>query len=793
MRFVFEDEGQKKTYELHQGEVKIGRDPSCEIATTNRSVSRKHVVCTIKGTTIIVKDENSGNGMFVNDVRMPEAVLRNGDVLRAGKFALTFQGEDDDRTIVGAGGTDQEGTMVDGGVAAAPPPPRRAASPAQMEAAGHKTAPLDDLAADLAKMAAAPPPPKKPKSGPAEPAPPGKLKVVKGMAASVRDLKGRTGLGTQDDNAVVLSGDGISRNHAEIFARDGKWVVKDLASKNGVYVNGKKVEEQVLADGDSIQIGSVTMAFVGPAASGGGGAAAAASAPVAAGAAPAKAASAPGGKSKKKLIIAVAAVFILGAVGLMMMPNPDDKKGGTGGGTGEDPKAAADAAFAKKASAAWEEVLNAVDANQLDGASLALSGVEKLYSKGNKDTAEIRAWGKIIKMYDDAGPKCKNLNGQQWDEFKRLFDDAVKKGEYEAEYATSCAKWATDERAQWEFVSKAQDSRSSKKWKDAVDAYNKVAKDDFCYGELAQKELKATMEEWKKGYLEQLNQYEANSEYQKAVDTYAQMKADLPDTKGDKKLFDRYLVWQGNVDASNHVNAARTLVNQQKYEDAIKELDMAHTSEEKLTGEINRLRAIAESGGKSTQAGALYKAGKADEALALLGDVAEGSPLAPVKAKIAKVFQAYKDATAAEQRKDYETASRWWTEIISNEEDKDNFFRQIADQKAGFKPDEKATELVRQAAEKMGAEDYAGARTLVEEALSIKASHEGAQKLATSIVKAAANKFNMLNAKWKSMDPKDALKQAEGIKGMLRATDTTEWGRVNGLLETIRKAIEGGK
>lgn len=782
MRFIFEDEGQKKTYELHQGEVKIGRDPSCEIATTNRSVSRKHVVCTIKGTVVLVKDENSGNGMFVNDVRMPEAVLKNGDVLRAGKFALTFQGEDDDRTIVGSSGTDQEGTMVDGGIAAAPPPPRRQASPAQVEAAGHKTAPIDMVAAE---MAAAPPPPKKPKSAPAEPPPPGKLKIVKGMPASVRDLRGKTGLGTQDDNAVVLSGDGISRNHAEIVVRDGKWVIKDLASKNGIYVNGKKVEEHALADGDAIQIGSVTMAFVGPGAP----AATPASAPVAAGAAPAKAASPPGGKSKKKLLIAVAAVVGLVLIAAVMMPSPPDKKGGGGG---VDPKAAADKAFADKATAAWEEVYNAVDGNQFDGARTALSAVEKLYSRNGKDTAEIRAWDKIVKMYDDAGPKCKNLSGQQWDEFKALFDEAAKKGEYLADYAIDSAKWAAGERTVWEFVSKAQDARSSKKWKEAVEAYKQVKPKDLCYGELAQKDMKATMEEWKQSYMTQLNQYEASSDYQKAVDTYAQMKADLPDTKGDKKLFDRFSGWQQNVDASNHVKAAQALVDQQKYDDAIKELDMAHTSEEKLTGEINRLRTIAESGGKVTQAGALYKAGKADEALALLGDVPEGSPLAPVKAKIAKVFQAYKDGMAAKQRKDYETANRWWTEIISNEDDKDNFFRHVAEDNVGYKPDEQATELVRQAAEKMGAEDYAGARSLVEEALSIRATHEGALKLAASIVKTAGNKYNFLYSKWKDMDPKDALKQAEGIKGMLRATDTTEWGRVNNLIETIKKAIEGG-
>ena len=53
-----------------------------------------------------------------------------------------------------------------------------------------------------------------------------------------------------------LSADGVSRNHAKIFEKDGKWFLEDLGSMNGTYRLGQKVEGAVeLAVRDMLQFG----------------------------------------------------------------------------------------------------------------------------------------------------------------------------------------------------------------------------------------------------------------------------------------------------------------------------------------------------------------------------------------------------------------------------------------------------------------------------------------------------------------------------------------------------------
>lgn len=54
----------------------------------------------------------------------------------------------------------------------------------------------------------------------------------------------------------------VSRRHAELVPLpDGRWLLKDLGSRNGTSVNGQLVSERVLGDGDQISIGEMTLRF----------------------------------------------------------------------------------------------------------------------------------------------------------------------------------------------------------------------------------------------------------------------------------------------------------------------------------------------------------------------------------------------------------------------------------------------------------------------------------------------------------------------------------------------------
>jgi transcriptional regulator with PAS, ATPase and Fis domain len=68
-------------------------------------------------------------------------------------------------------------------------------------------------------------------------------------------LDGRTVVGRDQTCQAVLSGNEVSRRHAE-FRVDGPLVaVRDLESRNGVYVNGVRISDQPLATGDVVRCG----------------------------------------------------------------------------------------------------------------------------------------------------------------------------------------------------------------------------------------------------------------------------------------------------------------------------------------------------------------------------------------------------------------------------------------------------------------------------------------------------------------------------------------------------------
>ena len=67
-------------------------------------------------------------------------------------------------------------------------------------------------------------------------------------------------IGRATDAEVRVDDEGVSRRHARVSITPGQQVILvDLGSTNGSFVNGHRVQEQVLRDGDKVQIGSTTV------------------------------------------------------------------------------------------------------------------------------------------------------------------------------------------------------------------------------------------------------------------------------------------------------------------------------------------------------------------------------------------------------------------------------------------------------------------------------------------------------------------------------------------------------
>ena len=71
-----------------------------------------------------------------------------------------------------------------------------------------------------------------------------------------------TVIGRDEAHADLVLGDSnVSRRHAELTRNATGWRIADLGSTNGTRVNGMRVSEQDLANGDTITMGLVTLMF----------------------------------------------------------------------------------------------------------------------------------------------------------------------------------------------------------------------------------------------------------------------------------------------------------------------------------------------------------------------------------------------------------------------------------------------------------------------------------------------------------------------------------------------------
>jgi DNA-binding winged helix-turn-helix (wHTH) protein len=74
--------------------------------------------------------------------------------------------------------------------------------------------------------------------------------------------EGENVLGRVEDAAAWIESDSVSRRHARLTISGDRAVVEDLGSKNGTFLNGRRIEKpQVLSDGDEIRLGQVTLTF----------------------------------------------------------------------------------------------------------------------------------------------------------------------------------------------------------------------------------------------------------------------------------------------------------------------------------------------------------------------------------------------------------------------------------------------------------------------------------------------------------------------------------------------------
>ena len=88
--------------------------------------------------------------------------------------------------------------------------------------------------------------------------------VKRGPNAGSRFVLGAriTTIGRHPDSDIFLDDVTVSRRHAEIVQQPDGFVVRDVGSLNGTYLNRERIEEATMPNGDEVQIGKFRLVFL---------------------------------------------------------------------------------------------------------------------------------------------------------------------------------------------------------------------------------------------------------------------------------------------------------------------------------------------------------------------------------------------------------------------------------------------------------------------------------------------------------------------------------------------------
>jgi len=226
-----------REYAIAGSSLVFGRDATCDVVVPGKDVSRRHaeIVQTPKGYLIV---DSSTNGTSVNDTRIEgQRLLARADVITIGEEKFRFYADT---------------------ASAAPPPenPRPGPAASAPEAAPPAPAAKGER---LKETVHGVPAAQRPSGGALA------SFLVRGGALKGQRLVVKTpvvNIGRADYNDLVFPDESVSTAHAKLQRREGVWVLVDLDSTNGTFVDGDPIKGEIpLAPGANVRFGEVGTVF----------------------------------------------------------------------------------------------------------------------------------------------------------------------------------------------------------------------------------------------------------------------------------------------------------------------------------------------------------------------------------------------------------------------------------------------------------------------------------------------------------------------------------------------------
>ncbi len=228
-----------REYALAEGALVFGREAGADVVVPSTEVSRRHAELHPTADGVMLLD-TSVNGTFVNGARVSgQRMLRHGDVLRVGSEEFRYHSSEPGEA---------RASTTNGSHAESVPEP---VAPARLSDTMFGMPALRPAA-----VAELPPEPDRPplasvlfRSGP-----------QKGERVELRVPV--VNVGRAEYNDLVISDASVSTMHAKIQRRQGVWLLTDLGSTNGSFVDGELAAgDMPLSPGGTLRFGEVTVLF----------------------------------------------------------------------------------------------------------------------------------------------------------------------------------------------------------------------------------------------------------------------------------------------------------------------------------------------------------------------------------------------------------------------------------------------------------------------------------------------------------------------------------------------------
>ncbi|WAC90616.1 ATP-binding cassette domain-containing protein [Mycobacterium sp. Aquia_213] len=237
------------------GDVIVGSDVRADLRVAHPLVTRAHLLLRFDHGRWVAVDNNSRNGIFVDGRRVPMIDIRDGQAVNLGA--------PDGPPIVFAVGHHRGNVGV--------LPPTSQAVPTVPPPRGYQDRPTDALHTTAVPIVA---PTVTTRAVPndatrvAQPAgtdmsqfPTRVMKVVGPESAAQGRPGGTAWIGRELDNDIVIHDVLASRHHAFLEPTSAGIEIRDANSINGTFVNGVRVGQALLAEGDVVTIGNVDLVF----------------------------------------------------------------------------------------------------------------------------------------------------------------------------------------------------------------------------------------------------------------------------------------------------------------------------------------------------------------------------------------------------------------------------------------------------------------------------------------------------------------------------------------------------